>query len=216
MKRATGDLQIAGEYAQVLRCIRRDLAIEKPAEVSLGDLEDVESIVGPIPDDLLSLYLATGQSLRDLVSHSDAMDNFYQVEEVKSWRQRFDFSGVPFDWTYSEEGPLCASRDTPSRIACWDLRKASYFSPDFVDGSINHDAAAYCRWKYAAVDFDVAAADRDFVPRIVDQARSETRRVAHPKFGGGVVLRELDGGKLEIHFDDGSTRVLLARFFAGT
>lgn len=43
------------------------------------------------------------------------------------------------------------------------------------------------------------------------------RRVTHPKFGAGTVLREVQGGpepKLEIDFDSGGRRVLLARFVA--
>ncbi|HJL00647.1 MAG TPA: hypothetical protein RMH85_19490 [Polyangiaceae bacterium LLY-WYZ-15_(1-7)] len=46
---------------------------------------------------------------------------------------------------------------------------------------------------------------------VVDE--TPAKRVSHPKFGGGAILRELDGGaKLEVRFDDGSKRTLLARF----
>lgn len=59
-----------------------------------------------------------------------------------------------------------------------------------------------------------------FVPRLfasgaVAGPGGALRRVAHPKFGEGTVLRELQGGpetKLEIDFDGGGRRVLLARF----
>lgn len=61
-----------------------------------------------------------------------------------------------------------------------------------------------------------------FVPNIGGGARADLvkaglRRVAHPKFGDGTVIREVLGGpepKLEIDFDSGSRRVLLARFVA--
>jgi len=50
-------------------------------------------------------------------------------------------------------------------------------------------------------------------------AEAGLRRVEHPKFGGGTVVRELLGGpepKLEIVFDTGGRRVLLARFVAAS
>ena len=47
----------------------------------------------------------------------------------------------------------------------------------------------------------------------VDLAEEGSRSISHPKFGGGEILRELEGGdKLEIRFDDGQVRTLLARF----
>lgn len=53
---------------------------------------------------------------------------------------------------------------------------------------------------------------RAFAPALISDERPR-RRVEHPKFGPGVVLRELEGGaKLEVRFEDGSTRTLLARF----
>ncbi len=41
-------------------------------------------------------------------------------------------------------------------------------------------------------------------------APAAAKRVGHTKFGPGTVLREL-GGKVEVQFDDGCTRTLLAR-----
>ncbi len=53
---------------------------------------------------------------------------------------------------------------------------------------------------------------RAFVPAMITDETSR-RRVEHPKFGRGEVLREFEGGvKLEVRFGDGSTRTLLARF----
>lgn len=53
---------------------------------------------------------------------------------------------------------------------------------------------------------------RSFAPAVVG-ADAPERRVVHPKFGPGVVLREFEGGtKLEVRFHDGSTRTLLSRF----
>jgi len=47
----------------------------------------------------------------------------------------------------------------------------------------------------------------------VEMAEGESHRVSHKKFGAGEVLRELEGGaKLEIRFEDGQVRTLLARF----
>ncbi len=61
-----------------------------------------------------------------------------------------------------------------------------------------------------------------FVPHLTggasaDGAADGGRRVEHVKFGGGTVVREVLGGpepKLEIIFDSGERRVLLARFVA--
>ena len=59
-----------------------------------------------------------------------------------------------------------------------------------------------------------------FVPELVASAETPAaenlaRRVKHAKFGVGSVIREVLGGpepKLEIEFDSGDKRVLLARF----
>jgi hypothetical protein len=61
-----------------------------------------------------------------------------------------------------------------------------------------------------------------FIPELIASAEtpaaeSLARRVQHPKFGVGSVVREVLGGpepKLEIEFDSGEKRVLLARFVA--
>ena len=50
----------------------------------------------------------------------------------------------------------------------------------------------------------------------VEMAEDDSRKVTHKKFGGGEILRELEGGaKLEIRFEDGQVRTLLARFVEG-
>jgi len=63
-----------------------------------------------------------------------------------------------------------------------------------------------------------------FVPHLTggaqeNNAANDGRRVEHKKFGGGTVVREVLGGpeqKLEIVFDSGERRVLLARFVAAS
>ncbi len=63
-----------------------------------------------------------------------------------------------------------------------------------------------------------------FVPHLTGGASADAvadggRRVEHVKFGGGTVVREVLGGpepKLEIIFDSGDRRVLLARFVAAS
>jgi len=52
----------------------------------------------------------------------------------------------------------------------------------------------------------------EFEPALV-RSDEPKRRVTHPKFGDGEVVRSFDRGeKLEIRFDDGATKTLLARF----
>ena len=47
----------------------------------------------------------------------------------------------------------------------------------------------------------------------VDLAAEGSRKVTHPKFGDGEVLREFEAGtKMEIRFADGQVRTLLSRF----
>jgi len=46
----------------------------------------------------------------------------------------------------------------------------------------------------------------------VEMSEDQSRKVTHKKFGAGEILRELEGDKLEIRFDDGQVRTLLARF----
>ena len=72
------------------------------------------------------------------------------------------------------------------------------------------------QWRRIADD----AMSARFVPRLVAAAAATAapaglRRVLHPKFGEGAVLREIQEGpesKLEIDFGEGGRRILLARF----
>lgn len=47
----------------------------------------------------------------------------------------------------------------------------------------------------------------------VEMKKAKGREVTHKKFGKGEILRELEGGeKLEVRFEDGAVKTLLARF----
>ncbi|MEM6956981.1 MAG: hypothetical protein AAF645_14925 [Myxococcota bacterium] len=47
---------------------------------------------------------------------------------------------------------------------------------------------------------------------IVIEASSDGPRVRHTKFGGGTILRELAGGKVEVRFDGGEIKTLMRSF----
>ena len=186
-----------------------------PPEVALEQVVAVEKHVGGIvPDDLLAFLIATGRSLEALVTMTASVAAFYEGMEAKGWRRRFKFAHVAFDESYNpEEGPLCAALGTTeATIVFWFLRKADPWEPIFlVPGE--PPMVSYCRWKYPTVDFTAAvdpAPLAAFRPCIVAPAALETRRVKHPKFGEGTVVRVIAPDKLEIDFGAHGVRKLLA------
>lgn len=72
------------------------------------------------------------------------------------------------------------------------------------------------RWAEAVEDARTdSSEDDDCVVRIVDDRPpppGPAKRVVHAKFGAGTVLREIEGGKVEVAFDGGVTKTLQRSF----
>ena len=213
--RSAGPIEISSVLATTLVAIRSHLAISAPPEVVLEDLVAVEKhLGGTIPDDLLALLIATTQSIGSLSTLTQSVAAFYEGMEETGWRKRFEFAHVAFDDSYNpDEGPLCAALGhREATIAFWFLRKGEAWAPTFlVPGEPS--VVSYCRWKYPSVDF---AAPIDparlaaFQPGIVVPTEPQPRRVRHPKFGEGIVLRAIAPDKLEVDFGAHGVRKLLA------
>ena len=214
-RRTAGPIELSLELKRALVAIRAQLAISTSSEIALEGVVAVEKHVGgTIPDDLLALFAATGQSIGALVTMTDTIGDYDEVEGEKLWRRRFGFCHVVFDDSYSpEEGLLCAELGSnPASISFWFLRKGMAWAPIFLEEGVP-PLVSYCRWKYPTVDFSVAVdptALAALEPSIVVPALPEVRRVKHPKFGDGVVVRAIAPDKLEIDFGTHGVRKLLA------
>jgi hypothetical protein len=201
--------------------MRNQHEISAKPEIALQDLRDAEAALGgTIPDDLLALWIATNRSLGDLVEATRSVALFYEAMEEKNWRKRFKFAHVAFDDSYNrDEGPLCTplGQQNAASIVFWFLRKADGWDPTFLVEGESH-FVSYCRWKLStqattAVDFSVpvdAAEVAALRPCIVEPTALLDRRVKHPKFGEGVVLRTIEPDKLEIDFGAHGVRKLIA------
>jgi hypothetical protein len=203
--------------------IRKTLGITAVPTALVSDVVQVESYLGgTIPDDLLAYWLAMGARVGALTELTRSIHAYYDAMGEKAWKKKLGFAHVALDDTYgAEEGILCACLgEGPATIRHWMLRKGEAWTPTFVPQppSTEPDLFWFCRWKYGEgakqpVDFDEKLREGEldaFAPALILEASPEKRRVNHPTFGEGLVLRTIAPDKLEIDFGSRGVKKLLA------
>lgn len=221
MTEAARELSLSPALRATLRRLRDALGVTTEPAVDVRDLAEVETFVGSVvPDAVIATLLATGRTIGAVSTETD-----FHRDLGSTWEppipEREREQLVCFD--HWGERPLLTigfgrttDRSEPP-LVLWD-HKSWVAVPELG----LHDLARYVEGRFAGIHRDdergplrldlrapPGSADAAFVPRLVASAPAE-RRVEHPKFGRGKVLREVDG-RLEIAFSD-ATRTLLAKF----
>ncbi len=211
---AARELDVPTSLKRRLLHLRLLTGTETPAEVDANEVAAVEKALGCTLEDPLLAVVANGDA---------ALARFeVRLRNLPAHTEEFRASGGPRGMIgigrHAEMetvigAPLRAARvcfvsttDAPMREEAIETWLDELVGAE-IEALRDEKSDAKARTFRKVTDADVEA----FLPAVVESAAR--RRITHGKFGEGEVLRELDGGqKLEIRFDDGSTKTLLARF----
>lgn len=195
-------LEIPESLARALILFRERHHVGGKPVLACRVLQSVEHFLGvEIPDDLVAVFAATRRGLDEVVELTEEARDSRQLpgdqlvlargEETRShWRARISMAAGAVDrgaatevFLWSESGDRA---DEVLSVAEFVREHFELQRPETTKERIRVDVA-----------FAV------FRPAVaLDEKPKPQRRVRHPHFGDGRVIRELDGGKkLEIDFD---------------
>ncbi len=196
---------------------------DRPFTVDLGALAAAEAALGArLGDDALALLAAGSRVL--------ARRFGITVEELGAHTERAREAGCPRSLvaigSAGRDSFVCVSTAAGAgeRPRIWSYTTGSMANREPLDtwlrAVIEHalDDLELSEGQWRRIESDEAGAR--FVPRLIAgdpmaAPDAAIRRVSHPKFGEGAVVREIHEGaepKLEIDFGAGGRRILLARF----
>lgn len=198
-------IHIADSLARALVRARLRAGIDAKPAISERVLEDVEQLLETeLPDDIVAVFAATGRDLYQIVRLTDSAR---EDESRAPGELVLERSGKPARWWRARlprvEGRVCRSGET--RVASTSTLVSRLEEPGalerFVLAGVHSPETPReaHRIDVELLGFGVSVI-ADTTPK---------RRVSHPEFGEGLVLRELDGAKkLEVRFGRVSVRVM--------
>lgn len=212
--RAAGNLAVADKLRATLTLYRLRRGITAPPLLELGDVRAVETKLGTrVPDAVWAWLAATGRDPHQVLTlTADAR------EEAALPRRFVAFGCDRRDGVY-----YCVERDAHGMRCCsvweWQQQQAA---------ERWHDVASFVRARHdlavgplahGLYESERARFERElaaFWPALAETEahQQQARCVSHPRFGHGVVVRELPGppAKLEIDFGSLGRKLLLATF----
>jgi hypothetical protein len=217
-------LSVAPPLRRLLARVHEVLAPGSALQVRADELAAVEAELGSVvPDAVIAFLLARGRTLGLLVELTRERNAYAEATHGPAVagdpRGRLVIVDSFGDWPRTSVGYRPTRERSEPMLVRWDWKKWVAWSayPETIEVYLREHFAAGEPTAPASrpgVDLTVAPGDdalARFSPRIVAPLPAVERFVVHPKFGRGRVRRDL-GDRLEIDFEDGGTRVLLARF----